>query len=116
MESVNQLAYHNCILVLSVKRQELPDAHFETSMFNVLQPSKNASKTGHNRDNAQFTYEEFSMGAIVRFLITNKQLKSKFVLNNASVFYLRVNDVNLMKCYIEDAEIINSSYFRQFRL
>ena len=55
------------------------------------------------------------MGVIVRFLITNKQLKSKFVLNNASVFYLclffRVNDVNLMKCYIEDAEIINSSYF-----
>ena len=39
MESVNQLAYHNCILVLSVKRQELPDAHFETSMFNVLQPN-----------------------------------------------------------------------------
>lgn len=55
------------------------------------------------------------MGAIVRFLITNKQLKSKFVLNNASVFYLclffRVNDVNLMKRYIEDADIINSSYF-----
>ena len=60
------------------------------------------------------------MGVIVRFLITNKQLKSKFVLNNASVFYLylffRVNDVNLMKRYIEDADIINSSYFRQFRL
>lgn len=38
-ESVNQLAYHNCILVLSVKRQKLPDAHFETSMFNVLKPN-----------------------------------------------------------------------------
>ena len=38
-ESVSQLAYHNCILVLSVKRQKLPDAHFETSMFNILQPN-----------------------------------------------------------------------------
>ena len=59
----------------------------------------------------QFTCVEFSMsvvptcmGAIVRFLITNKQLNSKFVLNNSSVFYLslffRVNDVNL-KLWLE---------------
>ena len=37
--TVNQFAYHNCILVLSVKREELPYAHFETSTFNVLQPN-----------------------------------------------------------------------------